>query len=66
MTRSVDELCPPFFVVEMPFNADLQGPEMDPAKIADISWEVWDGLFLTVCSCTDEAIARLICARLNQ
>lgn len=65
MTRSVDELCPPFYVVEMPFNEAGQGPEMDPAKVAGTSWEVWDGLFLAVCTAGDEAMARLIAQRLN-
>jgi hypothetical protein len=65
MTRSIDELSPPFYVIEMPFNERGQGPETDPAKVVAISWEVWDQLFLTVCSTGDEATARLIAQRLN-
>jgi hypothetical protein len=63
--RSVDELCPPFYVVPIPINAEGQGPEMDPAKEVGVCWEVWDGLFLAVCTAGDEDIARLIAQRLN-
>lgn len=63
--RSVDELYPPFFVVEMPLNAEGHGPEMDPTKVAGVDWEVWDQLNLAVCASGDEATARLICQRLN-
>lgn len=30
------------FVVEMPFNEDGNGPEMDTDKIVSIDYQVWD------------------------
>lgn len=65
MTRLSGELYAPFFVIDMPFNAEGHGPEMDPAKVAGIAWEVWDTLNLTVCTTSNEALARLIAQRLN-
>jgi len=65
MSRSIDELLPPFYVVEMPFNAAGHGPEMDPAEVVGTAWEIWDGLNLALATANTEEIARLICQRLN-
>jgi hypothetical protein len=65
LSRSVDELLPPFYVVPMPLNEQGHGPETDPAEVVVTTWEVWDCLTLAVCTTSDEAIARLIAQRLN-
>jgi len=65
MPRSVDELCPPFFVVEMPISIDGHGPEMHRHLIAYTTWEIWDQLNLSVCTVGDKDVAKLIAQRLN-
>lgn len=36
----------PFYVVPMPYNAEGRGPEMDPAKVVGVKYEVWDSLIV--------------------
>ena len=55
----------PFFVVDMPINADGDGPEMDPAKVQVTLYEIWNGHCLSLGQFADRSLAEFCCAALN-
>lgn len=55
----------PFFVVEMPINADGQGPEMDPAKVQMTLWEVWNPVNLSLCQLPSKPMADWVVKKFN-
>jgi len=48
---------PPFTIIRMPKGASGQGPEMDPALVQSVDWEIWDAAMQTVSTHGSEAEA---------
>ena len=55
----------PFFVIPMPVNKHGSGPEMDPAKVLQTSYEVWNGHNLSLGSYPSKALAQFVADALN-
>lgn len=54
-----------FYVVEMPYNSEGQGPEMDPSKVVGTHYEIWDQILLTCTQFSDKDEADRVCKDLN-
>lgn len=56
----------PYYVVDMPINANGTGPEMDPAKVQITLYEVWNGHCLSLGQWPSRALAQLVADALNR
>ena len=56
----------PYYIVDMPINADGNGPEMDPTKVQLTLYEVWNGHYLSLGQWPSRALAQFIADALNR
>lgn len=43
-----NKFVPPFTIIRMPKGKGGQGPEMNPALVESVDWEIWDAAMQTV------------------
>lgn len=54
-----------YFVVDMPLNAEGNGPEMNPSLVTEVLWEIWDETFQLIASYATKTEADHQCIILN-
>jgi len=46
-----------YFVIPIPLNKEGKGPEMDPKKVVETDWEIWDEELVCISSHPTEEVA---------
>jgi hypothetical protein len=57
--------CRPIIAIDIPVTKNGRGP-CDPSKAHHILYEVWDGAYVTICSCPDMKTAQHIAKLLDK